>query len=121
MTPEIIQIVEVFDDRGDPVEDLCTKIYFTENELYMPDKFNKLLSGTKTARVRREISETIGGPGYSSVKVSTSIEVLCDQSDAMIKEAAQTCMAEVAILNEEGVLKAYSGLLAHRKTLGLGE
>ncbi len=120
MSYEIIQLVEVWNDgKDDPVPHLCAKFYLTKKELFMPDKFNELLTGNKTARVRREISETIGGPGYSSVKVSTSIEVLCDQSDLMIKKAADVCLAEASILNEEGVTKAYDGLLKHRKQLGL--
>lgn len=120
MTPEIIQLVEVFDDNGDPISKLCVKTYLTEEELYMPaDKFAALAAGNKLARVRREISETIGGPGYSSVRVSTSIELAVDQHETTIKTAADAIMAECVILNEEAVLKAYEGLLAHRKTLGL--
>lgn len=120
MSYEIIQLVEVWNDgKDDPVLHLCAKYYLTKKELFMPDKFSALLTGNKTARVRREISETIGGPGFSSVKVSTSIEVLCDQSETRIKEAAEVCLAEASILNEEGITQAYAGLLSHRKALGL--
>lgn len=120
MIPEIIQLVEVWDDAGDPIEALCAKFYFTEKDLYMgADKFQSLLVGSKTARVRREVAETIGGPGYSSVKVSTSIEAACDQSEPMIKKAAEAILQECFLLNEDGILKAYEGLLMHRKTLKL--
>lgn len=119
MIHEIVQLVEVWDSNGDPIEDLCKKTYLTEENLYMPDKFNALLTGNKTAKVGREVVETIGGPGYSSVKVSTYIEVTCDQSESRIKEAAKHCLAEAFILNEEGIMTGYAGLLQHRKTLGL--
>lgn len=120
MINEIVQLVEVWDGDGEPIADLCVKFYMTEKDLYMADKFTALITGgNKTAKVRREISETIGGPGYSSVKVSTSIEVTCDQSEPVIKEAAQLVLAEASILNEEGITQAYAGLLAHRKKLGL--
>lgn len=122
MINEIVQMVEVWDDNGDPLVDLCGKLYLTEKELFMSDKFSALLTGgNKTAKVRREIGETIGGPGFSSIRVSTSIEVTCDQSEPIIKQAAQAALAEAAILNEEGVMQAYAGLLAHRKTLDLKE
>lgn len=120
MIHEIVQLVEVWDDAGDPITDLCVKFYMTEKDLYMADKFTALITGgNKTAKVRREISETVGGPGYSSIKVSTSIEVTCDQSEPVIKEAAQVALAEASILNEDGVMKAFAGLLDHRKNLGL--
>lgn len=120
MTPEIIQLVEVWGDDGGPLEDLCVKFYFTEKDLYMSaDKFQALLVGTKTTRVRREVSETIGGPGYSSIKVSTSIEVACDQSEALIKKAADAILQECFLLNEDGVMKAFEGLKMHRKALKL--
>jgi len=117
---EIIQLVEVWDVEGEPVEELSSKSYLTEKDLYMSaDKFASLTAGNKLARVRREISESIGGPGYSSIRVSTSIEVACDQHEASIKAAAEATIAECTILNEEAILKAYDGLKAHRKTLGL--
>lgn len=118
MITQIVQLREVWDDDG-PILDLCVKFYFTKKDLYMPDKFSKLLTGNKTAKVGREIVETIGGPGYSSVKVSTYIEVTCDQSEKIIKEAAKHCLDEALILNEEGILDGYAKLLEHRKTLGL--
>lgn len=122
MTPEIIQLVEVWDREGDPILELSQKRYLTTEDLSMSaDKFNALLTGTKTAKVKREVSETIGGPGYSSVKVSTSIEVTCDQSEKSIKDAAKHCLAECAILNEEAVLGAFEALLDHRKKLKLDE
>ncbi len=121
MIIEIVQLREVWDDDGDPISDLCAKFYLTKKDLYMPDKFNKLLTGNKTAKVGREVVETIGGPGYSSVKVSTYIEVTCDQSEKIIKEAAKHCLDEAFILNEEGIKAGYAGLLAHRRELGLEE
>lgn len=122
MIHEIVQLVEVWDADGDPVESLSAKFYLTERNLFMADKFTALITGgNKTARVRREITETIGGPHYSSIKVSTAIEVTCDQSESVIREAAQACLAEASILNEEGVMQAYKGLLDHRKNLGLKE
>lgn len=120
MSFEIIQLVEVWDVEGEPIEELCSKSYLTEKDLYMStDKFASLTAGNKLARVRREISEKIGGPGYSSIQVSTSIEVACDQHETSIKAAAEATMAECAILNEEAILKAFEGLKAHRKTLNL--
>jgi len=117
---EIVQIVEVLDDNRDPLLDLCVKTYFTTRDLHMDkDKFEALLTGNKTAKVRREISETIGGPGYSSIKVSTSIEVACDQREASIRTAAEALIQECTYLNEDGILKAYEGLRLHRKTLKL--
>lgn len=119
MTVEIIRLIEVWDDEGQAVLPLCVKQYLTPSDLYMPDTFNDLLVGTKTAKVRREVSETIGGPGYSSVKVSTSIEITCDQSEKSIRTAATLLYAECAILNEEGILGAFEGLINHRATLKL--
>lgn len=119
MIGEIIQIVEVFDDRGDPIIDLCVKKHLSPEALYMP---NDILPHTgKGAVVRREIKETIGGPGYSSVSVSTSIEVTCEQDARILRLTAKTVLAECMILNEEGLLDAYNGLVQHRKTLGLQE
>jgi hypothetical protein len=83
------------------------------------DKFQSLLVGSKTTKLRREIAETIGGPGYSSIRVTTAIEVICDQSEAGIKKTAAVLIEECAALNETAVLNAYDGLLAHRAKLGL--
>lgn len=118
MIHEIVQIVEVWDGQGEPVVPLCMKGYLTPEDLYMADAFTDLLTGgNKTARVRREITETIGGPHYSSIKVSTSIEVTCDQSEKVIRKAAEVALAEASILNENAVFEAYKGLMAHLKTL----
>lgn len=110
---EIIQIVEVWDDEGEPIISLCGKKYFNKEDPVAEDK----KSGT--AKVRRELSETIGGPGFSSVRVSTSIEYECSADRLTVQDTAQKTMAEVSLLNEEAVLDAFGGLLAHRKTLGL--
>lgn len=120
--PEIVQAIEAWDEHGDPIEELCVKFYFTETELHMSaDKFQSLLTGNKTAKVRREVTETIGGAGYSSIKVGTSIEIVCDQSEAAIKRAATAILEECALLNEDGILKAFEGLNKHRKVLKLSE
>lgn len=86
----------------------------------MGDKFKDLLVGNKSTRVRREITETLGCAGYSSIKVSTSIEVTCDQSEKMIKAAAAAILAECTLLNEDGIMRAHEGLLMHRKVLKMG-
>lgn len=121
MIGEIIQLVEVFDNAGDPILDLCVKKHLSPEALYMPNEFVPPRAGQKGAVVRREIAELIGGPGYSSVRVSTSIEVTCEQTPEAINITAKNVLAECVILNEEGVLDAYGGLLQHRKTLGLQE
>jgi len=113
---EIIQIVEVWDDEGDPIVELCGKKYFNKEGLV--DEFNTPRTHG-TAKVRRELAETIGGPGYSSVRVSTSIEIECDRDKEVVRSVAQNIMAECSLLNEEAVLDAFQGLLAHRSTLGL--
>lgn len=123
MIEYISQLVEVFDDRGDPVLALCVQKRLTEEELYMPQDFEAFLppAGKPYATVRREVTETIGGPGYSSVRVSTSIELHCAQKQETIAEASRLALAECSILTEEGVLQAFDGLLQHRKVLGLSE
>jgi len=108
----IIQIVEVWDADGVPILDLCFKKYFTEDELYMADAFKPLVGDGK-ARVRREITETLGGPRYSSVKVSTSIEITCDQSKDKIEKAAREAYAEAQILNDEALELAWDRLGQH--------
>lgn len=113
---EIIQIIEVWDDEGDPVVELCGKKYFNKED---PVTDNAKKHGT--AKVRRELAETIGGPGYSSVRVSTSIEYECSADQLTVQNTADQAMATVSLLNEESVLQAFNGLLAHRKTLGLSE
>ena len=119
MSAEIVQVVEVFGEDGAPLQDLCKKLRFTEEHLQMSkDKFAALTAGDGRAKVRREIGETIGGPGYSSVRVSTSIEICCDS--AAIQKAAEVIYQECVYLNEDGVLQAYEGLLNHRDTLKLG-
>lgn len=116
----ITQTVEVLDHDGNAVLPLCVSIDFPPESLHMSeDRLRVLLSGSKTAKVRREITETIGGPGYSSVRVSTAIEVLCDQSDNAVRSAAEAVYQECVYLNEDGVLKAYEGLLLHRDSLKL--
>lgn len=116
----ITQVVEVWDDNGDGIEELSYQAHFGEEHLQMSaDKFQSLLAGSKTTKIRREIAETIGGPGYSSVRVTTAIEVICDQSEASVKKASSVLYDECAVLNEAGILKAYEGLLAHRAKLGL--
>lgn len=120
MIIEIIQLVEVWDDAGDPVVPLCVKHYLSPEKLIMSDLFTPPTS-KHHATVRREVRETIGGPGYSSVQVATSIEVICDQDVETIRKTAEAVLGECAILNEEGVLMAYEGLLSHRRTLKLTE
>lgn len=120
MITEGIQLVEVWGDDGAPVAPLSTKSYFGSERLYMPEAFAPP-TGKHIATVRREVSETIGGPGFSSVRVSTSIEVHCDHSTESIHAAAEAALGECVILNEEAVLNAYDGLLAHRRTLKLSE
>ena len=116
-----MQTVEVFGEDGEPIKDLCTKLRFSEEHLQMSkDRFAALSAGDGRARVRREIGETIGGPGYSSVRVSTSIEICCDQNSAAIQKAAAAIYQECVYLNEDGILQAYEGLLNHRDTLKLG-
>jgi hypothetical protein len=73
----------------------------------------KALLGDGKARVRQEITETLGGARYSSVKVSTSIEVSCGQSTETIRKAAREALAEVQLLNDEAVLLAWEGLQEH--------
>lgn len=121
MINEVVQIVEVFDDAGNAIIPLCAKHYFPPEALYMPNEFIPPRPGQKGAVVRREIAETIGGPGYSSVRVSTSIEVTCEQTQETIAHTAKVVLAECTILNEEGVLQAFDGLLQHRRTLKLPE
>lgn len=121
MSAEIVQVVEVFGEDGAPLQDLCKKLRFSEEHLQMSkDRFAALMAGDGRAKVRREIGETIGGPGYSSVRVSTSIEICCDQNSAAIQKAAEAIYQECVYLNEDGVLQAYEGLLNHRDTLKLG-
>jgi hypothetical protein len=119
VTPEILQLVEVWDDRGEPVEALCGQFVFAVEHLYMGDKFKDLLVGNKSTRVRREVAETIGCAGFSSIKVSTSIEVTCDQNEKSVKAAAAAIYDECALLNEDAIMKAHEGLMMHRKVLKL--
>lgn len=115
MIVHILQWVEVFDLRGNALLDHCTQSQLTEEQLYMADTF-KVLVGDGKARVKREITETLGGPRYSSVKVSTSIEVTCDQSRDTIQKAALEVFAEAQILNDEAVELAWSKLQEHIKS-----
>ena len=120
MTPEILQLVEVWDDCGEPVGALCGQIAFTPEHLNMgKDRFQALLAGNKSTRVRREVTETLGCEGFSSIKVSTYIEVTCDQSEKAIKEAAAAIFGECVLLNEDAIMKAHEGLMMHRKVLKL--
>jgi hypothetical protein len=109
---EIVQYIEVWDYGGDPILHLCTQTYFTEEQLYMADVL-KALTGDGKAKVRRELAETLGGPHYSSVRVTTSIEVTCDQSTHVVKRAAREVFAELQILNEDALEKAWAGLQKH--------
>lgn len=117
---EIVQIVEVLGEDGVPLEHLCRKLYFTTEHLHMKDRLEALINHDGRAKVRREIGETIGGPGYSSVRVSTSIEICCDQNSEVIQKAAAAIYQECVYLNEDGILQAYEGLLNHRDSLKLG-
>jgi hypothetical protein len=111
---EIVQWVEAWDADGEPILDLCYQSYLTEEQLYMADVF-KSLSGDGKAKIRREITETLGGPRYSSIKVTTSIELTCDQSQPVIRRAAKEAMAEVQILNEEALTVSWEKLREHVK------
>lgn len=76
----------------------------------MADRYEKILGNGK-AKVRREITETLGGPNYSSVRITVSVEITCNQDESTIQEASQMLHQELIILLEEDVGASYEKLL----------
>lgn len=83
----------------------CYSKTITEGD--MADRFKILVTGNGPhAMVRREVMETIGGPGFSSIKVGTSIEVPCDATVEKIAAALDAALSECIHHNSEAVRTA---------------
>jgi len=60
-----------------------------EGTIIMPDKFKDLL-GDENARVSVSFNERMGGShGFSSVGVTATVTINCDQSEGVISEAQE--------------------------------
>lgn len=95
-------VIEVYGRMGEVLSEHCCTKTITESD--MVDRFKILVTGNGPhAMVRREVMETIGGPGFSSIKVGTSIEVPCDPTVEKITAALDAALMECIQQNSEAV------------------
>lgn len=85
----------------------------TEDTKREPVPDTKDLVGDGRARVRTIVENKIGGPGYSSIIVGFSVELMCSQDDESIRKAADTAHATCLALVDDHIDNAYNALLAH--------
>lgn len=88
-------VVETLDHRGDVVDSINGVDTSYEQEVALAkDKFKQLI-GDANARTSVSVSSKMGGPyGFSSVSVSCSVTLTCNQDDKTIQEAKMAAFQE---------------------------
>lgn len=72
--------------------DLCFEVNMQEpND--NKDKF-KVLVGDALSRVSVSVSEKISGPSYSSMSISVTVTLTCDQSEKILAESRELALGE---------------------------
>jgi hypothetical protein len=81
-----------------------------------PDKYKEILGNGK-ATVEIPYIETIGGPGYSSVKVGLVVRVHCDQNSETVRAVADMLIKDAIQTVDDHVDWGYKVLLSHVERL----
>lgn len=108
--------VTVIND-GYPLNDIGdTPVSWERTIVRQKDKFKKIL-GDAQARCSVTISERIGAANYSSVSMSTTVTLSCNQDSKTIQEAEEMALAEALAFTDDNIVTAYRMLEQHQQTL----
>lgn len=110
-------VVELKDEHGKFIPKQCTERYSANGaeEMLMtkaPDRFVSVVGDGK-AKVRRALTETVGGPGYSSVRVHVEIELTCNQDFDTVHKVSEMLFNESLSILDTEVDIGMKTLIAH--------
>jgi len=116
--------VEVYENKPDGVLvlDLCKN--YTDHRGLLDvletrmgqGKYRKLL-GDQKARAHCGIRETLGGPAFSSVQITLSAELTCNQDEQTIRQAQVLMYEECLPVLDDLLEDAYDGLITRLKRI----
>jgi len=108
--------VEIRDDRGELVTSVGGEDASRRVQMMRPSEKYRSLLGDANSKVNVNLSESLGGPyGYSSVKLSVSVTLTCNQDPDTIQLAKQYCMDECLDFLDGNIGAAYKMLNDHLK------
>lgn len=108
--------VEITDPDGNVIVDVDGQSASRKVQIMRENDRYKRILGDANAKINVNLSESIGGPyGYSSVKISVSVTLSCDQNTDSVQSAQKYCLDECVEFIESNISLAYQMLTDHLK------